>query len=167
MKYDIGTPNTLNIDAFGFPGERTFRISLECYGSSISLWLEKQQLFELAMAISRILEVVRTSKPSEILIEEHLDPIDNIPLEVEFTVGRLSLAHNPASNLFIIEAYNISDNMDDEATITFHIAKSKLQDLSTEAFKICASGRPICSLCGEPMDLELHICSEPDSIIQI
>ncbi len=167
MKYDIGTPTTLNIDAFGFPGERTFRIFLECSGSSISLWLEKQQLFELAMAISRLLEVIRTDKPEEMYLDERLDPIDKIPLEIDFTVGRLSLAHNPASNLFIIEAYNISDDMNDEATITFHIAKAKLQDISTEALKICASGRPICSLCGEPMDLELHICSEPDGIIQI
>ncbi|MQG00486.1 MAG: DUF3090 family protein [SAR202 cluster bacterium] len=167
MKYDIGTPQALNIDAFGFPGERTFRIFLECSGSSISLWLEKQQLFELAMAISRILEVVKDNQTVDISLEENLEPIDKIPVEVEFTVGRLSLAHNPASNLFIIEAYNISDNVDDEANITFHISKSKLQDISTEAFKICASGRPICSLCGEPMDLELHICSEPDGIIQI
>ena len=88
------------------------------------------------MAINRILEVVKDNQTVDISLEENLEPIDKIPVEVEFTVGRLSLAHNPASNLFIIEAYNISDNVDDEANITFHISKSKLQDISTEAFKI-------------------------------
>jgi uncharacterized repeat protein (TIGR03847 family) len=167
MKYDIGIPDTLKVESFGFPGERTFRIFLDNSGKNISLWIEKQQLFELAMAIKRILDIVNID-PKDTNDLEPLSEAKDMPLmNFEFTVGRLSLAHKPNSNLFVVEAYNITDNSSEEPLLAFYSFGSQLDDLSEKAFKICAAGRPMCSLCGEPMDLELHMCSEPDGILQI
>ena len=45
----------LQPEAQGEPGKRTFRIIVDSESSSASMWMEKEQLFQLAVAIQRLI----------------------------------------------------------------------------------------------------------------
>ena len=44
----------LRAEALGEPGQRTFRILVDSDSSSATMWLEKEQLFQLALAIGHL-----------------------------------------------------------------------------------------------------------------
>ena len=45
----------LSAESFGEPGKRTFRIQVDSASSSASIWIEKEQLFQLALAIQQMM----------------------------------------------------------------------------------------------------------------
>ncbi|MBI2855659.1 MAG: DUF3090 family protein [Chloroflexi bacterium] len=160
-RYDLGHVDAVRAEALGFPGERTFRLLMEGPHGEACLWLEKEQLFELAMAVRQMLIMVASEgKGGEVP-----QPVTGIwqsdSMAVEFKVGKLSLAHEPDSGLFIIEAHDVEEDQEEDARLEFWVSGSQLESLAEEALRVCAAGRPRCDLCGLPMDPEFHICPGP------
>ena len=54
-RYRFGALSRVNVEAIGVPGQRTFRLVLESGPASASLWLEKEQLYQLAIYIQEII----------------------------------------------------------------------------------------------------------------
>ena len=157
-KYDLGLVDGIKAEALGEPGQRTFRILLDGPGGEACLWLEKELLSRLAMAIRQVLTLPSTEKPSE---ETHRDPGTlHDRTSLEFRVGRLNLDHEPKGGLFQIQAHDDDDDDDDddEPLLGFWASSSQLDGLAEEAMEVCAAGRPLCPLCSAPMGPEPHIC---------
>ena len=62
-KNEFTNVTKLRSEAVGEPGSRTFRILVESGSSSAVIWIEKEQLFQLALAIQQLL-VAATEEPS-------------------------------------------------------------------------------------------------------
>ena len=64
---------SLRAEAIGEPGERTFRLLVDSESSSASVWLEKEQLFQLALGIQQLLAGTSEEDAAELreLIEQH------------------------------------------------------------------------------------------------
>lgn len=142
----------LSVEAIGVPGQRTFRIVVESGGSSAALWLEKEQLFQLALAIRQL---ILTSSPKE---DPSPQPEDIQGDELEFKVGKISLGQDTVTGKFVIEAYDAEADEDGRATLRIWATRSQTESLAEEAFKVCSAGRPLCLLCGGPIDPTGHIC---------
>ena len=145
----------LNVEAIGVPGQRTFRILAEGGGSSAALWLEKEQLFQLALAIRQL---ILASSPKE---DPSPHPEDIHGGDLELKVGKMSLGQDATTGKFVIEAYDAEmDEADLEGPATLRIwaTRSQTESLAEEAFEVCAAGRPLCLLCGGPIDPTGHIC---------
>lgn len=157
-KVDFTRISRLEPESVGEPGQRTFRIVAESDSSTAEVWLEKEQLFQLALAIHQLLATVRegedaaasASAPEEL----EADPLTRI----DFRAGRLALRHEDSHGMFIIEAHDAEapDVMDDEAPadIALWVGRSRVEEFADRALKVCASGRPLCPLCGAPMEPE-------------
>jgi uncharacterized repeat protein (TIGR03847 family) len=147
----------LQPESLGEPGKRTFRILVDSGSSSASIWLEKEQLFELAIAVQRLIATL--SEEAEIPEGAPSDAEAPGLTSLDFQVGRLVLGHDSSNGLFIIDAYDVEeDEGANRATIRVWANKQQISDFAEVALRVCASGRPLCPLCGRPINAEGHQC---------
>tara|TARA_B100000315_G_scaffold110426_2_gene101263 strand:- start:1266 stop:1796 length:531 start_codon:yes stop_codon:yes gene_type:complete len=159
VKYPLGSLSLIEAKSFGEPGERTFVLALEAGPAAGSLWLEKEQLFQLGVYLRDVVQSMsdedreRASQPVE--AEKSGEGAS-----VEFKVGQLLLSYDPAANSFCLTAYEReeADPTEEATSVSFWITPEQADNLAKEALRICAAGRPRCFLCGLPIDPEGHIC---------
>ena len=169
IKYSLGALTSIEALTFGEPGHRTFRLDVHSGPAYCSIWMEKEQLFQLAVhfrdTLGRLSQEER-DKESD-LREESWSAGE---LTVDFKAGQMLLSYDQDSNAFYIQAYEreTDDPGDGEApqgeessepeSVGFWITTAQAGVLGEEALKICAAGRPICFLCGQPINPEGHAC---------
>ncbi len=156
-RYEFGGPSRINAEAMGVPGERTFRLVIESGAASASLWLEKEQLSQLAIHIERIVGSVSDSA-RQMDGEPPHPPWSGGITSVDFKVGKLALGHDSSSNSLLLLAHDIEEPEDGPATLSFWITLRQGDELAKEALKVCAAGRPRCFLCGQPINPDGHVC---------
>ncbi len=154
-KNEFTSVSRLLPEAFGEPGNRTFRIQVDSASSSASIWMEKEQLFQLALAIQQMMASLPVTQlsPSEPPVDREAPGLTNL----DFKVMKLVLGHVSGRGLFTIEAHD--ENDEQEATIRVWANRRQLEAFSEEALKVCAAGRPLCPLCGRPVDADGHRCA--------
>lgn len=145
----------LQAEAFGEPGNRTFRMYADSASSSASVWLEKEDLFQLALAIHQIVNSIPDEKLS--LAGPPTEREAPGLTSLDFKAMNLALGHDPRRGLFVIDAYTADDGED--PTIRIWLDKRQMLDFSEEAMRVCAAGRPLCPLCGRPIDPDGHRCA--------
>ena len=147
---------SIRAEALGEPGQRTFRVVVEDASNSAVIWLEKEQLFQLAMAISQLQAVL---PPSDDRGQAPAGIYDNggTGAHVEFKVGKIALGHEGDSNRFVIDAHDVED--DDGPTVRIWGGREQLRRFAAESLGVCAAGRPLCPLCAEPVDSSGHRCA--------
>ncbi|MGH2543972.1 MAG: DUF3090 family protein [Ardenticatenaceae bacterium] len=146
----------LSPEAMGEPGKRTFRVLVDSGSSNASLWLEKEQLFQLALAIQ---QVIGTLSENEMKVGQLPTDMEAPGLtSLDFKVSKLVLGHDASKGMFIIEAHDMEDADLDSATIRVWANKEQMEGFAEDAFRVCAAGRPLCPLCGRAIDREGHQC---------
>ena len=147
---------SLRPEALGEPGGRTLRILVDSGSSSAVMWLEKEQLFQLALATNQLLFTLPEVQSGEdsLPAEREAPPLTRL----EFKVGKLVLGHDGGSGKFIIDAHDEESGEDGPASIRVWGDRLQVKDFADEAFRVCAAGRPICPLCGSPIDPNGHLC---------
>ena len=153
-KNEFTNVTRLRGEALGEPGKRTFRIVVDSGSSSAILWLEKEQLFQLALAIQQLLATLR----------EEQSVSANPPVELEapgltrldFQVSKLVLGHDSNRGLFILDVHDPDDEQ--VAAVRVWASGEQVTQFAEEAVRVCAAGRPLCPLCARPIDPTGHQC---------
>ena len=153
----FGTISSIQIEAQGGPGKRTFRLFLESGVASACLWLEKEQLQQLAIYIKEIGEAL-SGEADEGGEGSPESPWSGEAISLEFKVGDLSMGHDDASNSFIFLARDVESDDDSSVDLSFWVPLNMARELSKEALSVCAAGRPRCFLCNQPINPEGHMC---------
>ena len=145
-------------EAFGEPGDRTFRISAKTDSHLIYIWVEKEHLIQLSLLVFQLSEKVSSKQLNP--TDEHIEDNKADLSIIEFRVGKIALEFDPETELFMIEAIQ-----DEESNITspLHIRSKILPEIiirfAKNALEICAAGRPSCNLCLTPIDKDdTHKC---------
>lgn len=146
----------LQPEALGQPGKRTFRILADSESSTASLWLEKEQLMQLAVGVQQLL----TTLADETRNADGSPSDREAPglTRLDFKVGKLVLGHDGSTGYFLIDAHDLEDEDEGEATVRLWATRRQMETFATDALKACAAGRPICPLCGRAIDPEGHEC---------
>ena len=153
----FGTVSSIKAEALGEPGQRTFRVLIQSGAASACLWLEKEQLQQLAIYIQ---------EAGEALSQKGRESVQGVAEEtwsggikdIEFKVGRLALGHDTSTNSFLFLAHDVESAEDAPADLSFWVTLDMAQGLSKEALELCAAGRPRCFLCRQPINPEGHMC---------
>lgn len=149
----------LRVEALGEPGQRRFRMLVAVQGETHIVWMEKQQLQALGLAVEQILDQVSTDEPE-------LETSD-VPVELDeqtghqFRLGRVELGFEEPVGRIVISAFDLQQ--DDEAvtpSLNIRLSRAQAKSLSVDAATVAAAGRPRCPMCGAPMDREGHVCPE-------
>ena len=160
-RQELGRALKINASAIGPPGQRHFRLEVEAEGGNATFWLEKEQLFNLAIAAKRVLATgSRAEQPPE---QEAPPPQPAWGQELDFKVGRLLLAQEEQGGLFALvvdplPAEEAEEGAEERSGARVRATGEQLSALAEEALEVCAAGRPQCPLCGAPMDPGGHTC---------
>lgn len=159
VKYNLGICENIQAESVGRPGERYFRLRVHASNGSALLWLEKEQLYELAIGVKRLLK----REPNPFFDEIPVDDADPI-VDHDFKIGRLTVSPESGDTGYVLLVHVIdqdlpSDELDDIPDLSISVDNEQLDSLADEAIEVCNSGRPRCPLCGAPLnDDEDHVC---------
>ena len=169
---DFGRVNSLEAEAIGEPGQRTFRLRVSSGQRTASLWLEKEQLQALALALMRLL--VQMGQPEYIPAAGAVpNPLSPFPEQasLDLKVGRLGLGLDQTEGNIALFAYEVEESEEEpeepeqpeqpetDAVLACRAAPAQCRDLVAMIEGIIAAGRHICRLFLGPIDPEGHVCA--------
>ena len=158
--HELGIASSVKPNAVGVPGQRQFRLLVEAQGGSACLWLEKEQLLQLGITVKQLIaQIPEVTRPAK---EEPDLPTSDSHLQErswDFKVSALTLGHDSHRNLFMVAVQDMEANDGGPPLLRFWADGRQMNTLAEEAFEVCAAGRPLCPLCGTPMNPgESHAC---------
>ena len=161
VKYPLGPVSRIEAETFGEPGKRTFRLNLESGLARSLVWLEKEQLYQLAVSLKEAVQQ-QTESERERGSSPNAPSWDGGEATIEFKAGELSGRHDEDTNTFYfqVQAREEPETETDETppSVSFWITVAQAETLAEESLRICAAGRPPCFLCGLPINPEGHVC---------
>jgi uncharacterized repeat protein (TIGR03847 family) len=159
------SPEVFTADYVGEPGKRTF--FLQARGESTASFLvEKQQVGLLAERMRDVLllidqeDTIKSAMPGR-------DPGLELagPVEPEWRVGNMGLAYDESSEQVIVLLEEVRAQEEDETepdpdapAVRVMLRRDQARSFILHALAVVGEGRPICQLCGLPMDPAGHQC---------
>jgi uncharacterized repeat protein (TIGR03847 family) len=160
----------LTADAVGEPGQRTFYLqAADARGDQVTLLVEKEQVRRLAENLETWLPELAAGRPEdpvEAAAAEAAELALAEPLEPDFRVGQLSLSYDAERDRVLVVAteLQVEDEDDDPLDalepleVRLTVTRAQLRVLARHGAQVVARGRPLCPLCGNPLDPTGHIC---------
>jgi len=170
--HDLNPVDQIIADAVGEPGKRTFFLQGRAGREVVSLVLEKQEVSNLAVSVLQLLEELEGKYPDlapaprtkKLLVADQ-------PFEPAFRIGQLMIGYDEgedkvwliAKALIVDEQGTIVDpDSDAVPSVRFVATRAQMRALSDHALEVVAMGRPLCPLCGRPIDRVGHFCPRTD-----
>jgi hypothetical protein len=173
--HNFGLVELIKPESLGVPGKRVFRLLIDGEPpAAATIWLEKEQLYGLSMAIKKLIEsepwnkdVEEEENSEEILRLEDSESLKASSHEVlEFKVGRLGLAVGPGKEhvtLFFHDEEedegdtfssrgeeepedSYEDEIQERPKLQFSLEVAKSEEFINESLELCASGRGVDAL---------------------
>ena len=166
---DLDPVTRLTADAVGEPGQRTFYLQAASGADQVTLLVEKEQVRRLAESLQTWLPELaadRPEDPGEAAAAEASELGLEAPLEPDFRVGQLQLSYDGERDRVVIVAteLQVEDTDDDPLEpleplqVRLFVTRPQLRVLARHGSQVVARGRPLCPLCGNPLDPTGHIC---------
>jgi len=159
----------LRVEAIGEPGQRRFRLMAVVGGDTFVVWMEKQQLQALGLALEQMLEQLPDRGPE---IAATSAPIEfDAETRRQFRAGRMELGYDEAQDRLVIVAHDINDEEEaeeapaivgaaTEVSFACRMTREQAREVSADAAAVVAAGRPRCTMCGRPMGPGPHVCPQ-------
>lgn len=155
----------ITVDALGRPGERVFLLQASEGNATFTFKIEKQQAAALALSIDRMLEELAQRFPREISrLEEPLssDLMLQEPFEILFVVGQMGMGYDQSEDALVLVLQELiveEEKVEGDARVArIWASRAQMKALSRQIKEVISRGRPICSMCGEPIDPDGHFC---------
>lgn len=175
MSRDLGPVEIVGVEAVGQPGQRRFRLFAFVRGISVALWMEKEQLNNLSIALDRILaqltegRILRTEAQAS-----PPPPPEGAPASFpakptyEFQVGQLRISYDERRKLLVLISVPMEIVMEpgqepqvilrEDNSLSFRFTLQQAQQITSSITILVTSGRPVCPLCRMPLDGGPHAC---------
>jgi uncharacterized repeat protein (TIGR03847 family) len=154
------TPTLFTADYVGEPGNRTFYLQARSDAGTLSFLLEKQQVSVLADKLRELLMALDGSDSVGMSVPER-DPALALaqPIEPEWRVGTMGLAYQQDEDRVLLVLQSSEEEGDeDQDAVRFALRRDQVRTFVLHAQAIVDEGRPLCQLCGLPIDPTGHAC---------
>jgi uncharacterized repeat protein (TIGR03847 family) len=174
-QYDFGDAELVDVEAIGQPGNRRFRLfAQDRFGLSASLWMEREHMEALAVAIDRLLAqvsgrvILRPEAQASPAPTPHAPPDFPKHPHVEFEVGQLQVGYDEEGDRVVLRAAplevverdgELEVREDVEPQFSVALSQPGATRLSVHISAVLSGGRPRCPLCGRPMR-DGHVCEK-------
>lgn len=151
--------DVLVAEAIGEPGQRRFRLIGGVPDNLVSLWMEKEQLQALGLAIEQLLEQLQTTGLAE-TPESTPSPVQPVipPTAPEYQVGKMAIGYDEEAQVVAYFAHDIEQESDAEPVFSGRASLETSGALARQIEEVVAAGRPRCPRCGAVIDPEGHVC---------
>jgi uncharacterized repeat protein (TIGR03847 family) len=157
MTTEFGVARGIDAQSFGQPGQRTFRLRIVgANGESASLWMEKEQMQALSIALTQMLaQLEYSAEPPPASAGDFPVVADH-----DFRVGRMGMGFNASDRTVVLYTFELGtgDADEDEPTLRARLTQEQSASLGAQLDEIIAGGRPVCPLCGLSIDNGGHAC---------
>lgn len=162
--YEFDPVTFITTGCIGEPGHRVFYLQAQKSGEVLTLLIEKQQVEALANGIEQFLKELQEKIPA--LTEASADYNARAmqlkpPIDPAFRIGQLGLGYDADRDLLVIVAQEVlveGRDPEEVAVARLFATRSQLRALGAYGRTLVRQGRPICPLCGQPIDPEGHFC---------
>jgi uncharacterized repeat protein (TIGR03847 family) len=179
--HEFAWPDRVIVGTIGLPGARTFYLQVRAGTQIMSIAMEKQQSALLAEKIDELLDQLITieNNPYSVPTSTPIELVDNDQLEAvqeQFRTGAMSLGWDPTTAQIVIEAHPVTDIDADEndeshdengpnetEMLLVRMPVGTARAFAKRTREVVGAGRPICPLCGYPIDADGHICTLPEA----
>ena len=160
------TPETFVADYVGQPGHRAFFLQATGSEGTITVAIEKQQVQLLAEKLSELLLLIDASDTIT-GTEPQRDPALSVvePVQPAWRVGTIALAYEEDADrvVVVVEPIELQDEEgvvenDETPGVRLLLRRDQVRSFILHAVAAAEEGRPLCQLCGLPMDPEGHAC---------
>ncbi len=160
---DLNPVTHITVGTVGPPGRRTFFLQGSQGNRLISLIIEKEHAYALAIGIQELLERLAQERDAEEWAEEPVDLELKEPLDTRYRVSQLGLGYDERTDRVVIVAeawrqQGEGNGEDEVLVVRFWATRRQMGALSEHALNVVAAGRPTCPMCGEPIDPQGHFC---------
>lgn len=104
-QHDLGQVKAFKAEAIGYPGKRTFRLLVDASMGGACLWLEKEQLYNLAISIERMLSVTPSHRGTLSAGSERI--LDEEYRTLEIKIGRMGMGYDQESDQFVFLIHDV------------------------------------------------------------
>ena len=163
------TPDVFTVDYVGTPGARAFFLQIRSEDGIFTIALEKEQVGALAEKLGEMLLLIDRSDPL-VGVEPARDPaLDTEQVEPAWRVGAIGLGYEESSDMVavLLEPYRaeeeeslegVLERVLEEEPLQLMLRRDQARAFVLHALAVIGEGRPLCRLCGLPMDPEGHTC---------
>lgn len=150
--------------AVGDPGNRAFYLQARKEDVVVSLLVEKQQVALLSMHVDELLDRVGSPASDDPAVPDPADLDLEEPVVSEFRVGQIGLGYDEARDLVLVQCEEYvaeeeaEERTEEPARVRLWATRAQLYALARRGEREVGSGRPVCRMCGEPIDPEGHFC---------
>lgn len=161
-------PEVFTADYTGRPGERTFFLQSRSETLTLSYLLEKAQVEVLGEKLKELLLMVDPADPIR-SIDPKRDPLYALsaPIEPEWRIGTIGLTYQEDPEFVVIALQPVEPAEGElaegpeeveEFAVRILITREQARAFVAHALAVVSEGRPLCQLCGLPMDPDGHNC---------
>lgn len=157
--YDMNPCDRITVGTLGEPGNRTFYLQGVQGLDSYTVLIEKEQANALAQALEETLSKLEDDyelRPARADKVSARDLEMQLPIEERFRVATLGIGYETGSGLVVISCEGA--DLEGDVSVRYWITRDQAAALIRHSRSVIAGGRPICPLCGQPMDPEGHFC---------
>lgn len=157
--HDLNPVSRVTVGALGEPGQRTFFLQGRQDRTLVSLVTEKEQMNSLAQGITDLLTRLGERADAPTQVSAYTLQLEQ-PVEPLFRIGQLGLGYDQESDLLVIVAYAVPEEEGQETVdvVRFWATRDQMRALARHVTEVASAGRPICVLCGRPIDPQGHFC---------
>jgi uncharacterized repeat protein (TIGR03847 family) len=170
--FDFGRADLLDAEAIGQPGSRRFRVFARSPRGTASLWLEREHMEALSLALDRLLAEITGGMLLRAEAQANVPTPPGAPSDfpeepdVDFRVAQLTIGFDEDEGAIVLLATpllleeqdgELVQRDDAEPQFAARMSQQQAMRLTTHIAGALAGGRPRCPLCGQPMDSN-HVC---------
>ncbi|MFC1953305.1 DUF3090 family protein [Chloroflexota bacterium] len=160
-RYEFNEVTLLSAIAMGAPGKRTFFLMMGHKDEWIRVWLEKEHVQVIVLAIEQLLEKLSQEYPDFLHREEKMSFSDDVSSRLpiaELEVDQITLGFDRERVTLNLLVHPAGPQGAEQAEVSCRATLAQVKNISDQAKSICAAGRPRCEICGRPIDPTGHTC---------
>jgi uncharacterized repeat protein (TIGR03847 family) len=159
-RHEYDQLTVLEAEAIGQPGQRRFRLIVGAGTDVISLWMEKEQLQALGLAIEQLIEQLRSAGLLRARVPERPARLDQpLPASApEYLVSKMAIGYDEERRQIAIFAHDVDQSDDDDPVFAGRASLPAAKALARQIATVVAAGRPRCPRCGAVIGPGGHVC---------
>ena len=159
--YDFDPADHLTVGTLGRPGQRTFVLQAGRGIEYISMVCEKEQVAALGEGLLSMIDQIDATADREEsggLAGSVFGLIE--PVIPAWRIAQIGVGYDADTDRIVIVLQELADDPEDAELGRLSISREHAEAFALHALNVVAAGRPLCPMCGEPMDPDGHWCAK-------
>ena len=163
--FELDPADALGAGAVGEPGDRAFFLQARKEAAQLTVLVEKEQVALLATEATAFLDQIDADYPDP--EPRQPDPMQSelvqptVPL---FRARAIGIGFDPERRMVLLELreHGEGEERDEETeegwVARIYATRAQVRAMLSRGAAAVTAGRPLCSLCDQPMDPDGHLC---------